>query len=170
MENMESKGMFEGLFKGADLSEAQIIVVNESGGMVINHQQAAHEGGKRHFPLDGDEKQGREVYQQLINERFIAPDCDEDSFLFIMGYKAEINGEVKQIVWLQTKQLAREFVTLKNQKALDSKLLKMVTLEEITEKQFVKDGKPLKLAKNKPVISSESDTLLKIMRPKATTN
>lgn len=73
MENMESKGMFEGLFKGADLSEAQIIVVNESGGMVINHQHAAHEGGKRHFPLDGDEKQGREVYQQLINERFIAP-------------------------------------------------------------------------------------------------
>lgn len=170
MENMESKGMFEGLFKGADLSEAQIIVVNESGGTVINHQYAANEGGKRHFPLDGNEKQGREVYQQLINERFIAPDCDEDSFLFIMGYKAEINGEVKQILWLQTKQLAREFVTLKNQKALDSKLLKMVTLEEITEKQFVKDGKPLKLAKNKPVISSESDTLLKIMRPKATTN
>ena len=123
--------MFEGLFKGADLSEAQIIVVNESGGTVIN--------------------------------------CDEDSFLFIMGYKAEINGEVKQIVWLQTKQLAREFVTLKNQKAIDSKLLRMATLEELTEKLFVKDGKPLKLAKNKPVISSESDTLLKIMRPKATT-
>ena len=45
------------------------------------------------------------------------------------------------------------------------------TPEEIAAivKLFVKDGKPLKLAKNKPVISSESDTLLKIMRPKATT-
>ena len=41
---------------------------------------------------------------------------DEESFLFVMGYKAEINGEVKQIVWLKTKQLAREFVTMKNQK------------------------------------------------------
>ncbi|MGN1228710.1 MAG: hypothetical protein ACI4T5_03535, partial [Prevotella sp.] len=63
---------------------------------------------------------------------------------------------------------AREFGTMKNQKALDSKLLKMVTLEEITEKQFVKDGKPLKLAKNKPVESTEMDTLISFFRPKST--
>ena len=85
-----------------------------------------------------------------------------------MGYKAEINGEVKQIVWLKTKQLAREFVTMKNQKAIDSKQLKMGTLVEMTEKLFLKDGEPLKLAKNKSVESYELDELKEIFRPKAT--
>ena len=87
-----------------------------------------------------------------------------------MGYKAEINGEVKQIVWLSTKQMAREFVTMKNQKAINSKQLKMETLKEITEKLFVKDGKPLKLANNKSVESIELDDLKEIFRPKSTTN
>ena len=168
MENGSNKSMFEGLFKGADISGAQIIVVNESGGNVVYNQHAAPKGEKTHFPLDGTEAQGREVFQKLIDKKFIAPDSDEESFLFVMGYKAVINGEVKQIVWLKTKQLAREFVTMKNQKAIDSKQLKMGTLVEMTEKLFLKDGEPLKLAKNKSVESYELDELKEIFRPKAT--
>ena len=66
--------------------------------------------------------------------------------------------------------MAREFVTMKNQKAINSKQLKMGTLEEMTEKLFVKDGKPLKLANNKSVESLELDELKEIFRPKSTTN
>ena len=94
MENGSNKSMFEGLFKGADISGAQIVVVNESGGNVVYNQHAAPKGEKTHFPLDGTEAQGREVFQKLIDKKFIAPDSDEESFLFVMGYKAEINGEV----------------------------------------------------------------------------
>ena len=140
MENESNKSKFEGMFMGANLKGAQIIVANESGGTVVYHQHAAPKVERIHFPLDGTEAQGREVFQKLIDKKFIAPDSDEESFLFVMGYKAEINGEVKQIVWLSTKQMAREFVTMKNQKAINSKQLKMGMLEEMTEKLFVKDG------------------------------
>ena len=75
---------------------------------------------------------------------------------------------MKLFAWLKTKQLAREFVTMKNQKAIDSKQLKMGTLVEMTEKLFLKDGEPLKLAKNKSVESYELDELKEIFRPKAT--
>ena len=50
MENGSNKSMFEGLFKGADISGAQIIVVNESGGNVVYNQHAAPKGEKTHFP------------------------------------------------------------------------------------------------------------------------
>ena len=46
----------------------------------------------------------------------------------------------------------------------------MGMLEEMTEKLFVKDGKPLKLANNKSVESIELDDLKEIFRPKSTTN
>ena len=44
MENGSNKSMFEGLFKGADISGAQIVVVNESGGNVVDNQHAAPKG------------------------------------------------------------------------------------------------------------------------------
>ena len=62
-----------------------------------------------------------------------------------------MKGEVKQIYWLKNKQLAREFVTLRNKKAIDSGQLKIAVMEKITERVFIMNGKPLELAKNKPV-------------------
>ena len=41
MENGSNKGKFEGMFMGANLKGAQIIVANESGGTVVYHQHAA---------------------------------------------------------------------------------------------------------------------------------
>ena len=88
MENESNKSKFEGMFMGANLKGAQIIVANESGGTVVYHQHAAPKVERIHFPLDGTEAQGREVFQKLIDKKFIAPDSDEESFLFVMGYKA----------------------------------------------------------------------------------
>ena len=111
--------------------------------------------------------QGRRVFQQLIDEGFIAKDTDENSFMFCMGYSSEMKGEVKQIDWLKNKQLAREFVTLRNKKAIDSGQLKIAVMEKITERVFIMNGKPLELAKNKPVPSFESDRLKEIIATKA---
>ena len=161
----ENEAMFRGLFEGANLSGAQIIVKNE--GTVAYHQHAATAGDIQHFPLEGSVAQGRRVFQQLIDEGFIADDTDENSFMFCMGYSSEMNGEVKPITWLKNKQLAREFVTMKNQKAIGSGQLKIAVMEKITERVFVMDGKPLKLAKNKPAPSFESDRLKEIIATKA---
>lgn len=158
----KSEAMFRGLFEGANLSGAQVIVNNE--GTVTYHQRGTTDN-MEHFPLDGDVAEGRKVFQQLVDNGFIAKDTDESSFLFVMGYSAETNGNVKQIVWLKTKQLAREFVKLKNEKAIESGQLKIAAMEKLTEQLFLMDGKPLKLAKNKPVPSLESDLLEKIVRP-----
>ena len=161
----ENEAMFRGLFEGANLSGAQIIVKNE--GTVAYHQYAATAGDIQHFPLKGDVAQGRRVFQQLIDEGFIAKDTDENSFLFCMGYSSEMKGDVKQIVWLKNKQLARECVTLRNKKAIDSRQLKIAVMEKITERVFIMDGKPLKLAKNRQVLSWESERLKGIFATKA---
>lgn len=158
----KSEAMFRGLFEGANLSGAQVIVNNE--GTVTYHQRGTTDT-MEHFPLDGDVAEGRKVFQQLVDNGFIAKDTDESSFLFVMGYAADMNGNVKQIVWLKTKQLAREFVRLKNEKAIESGQLKIAAMEKLTEQLFLKDGKPLKLAKDKPVPSLDSDLLEKIVRP-----
>ena len=94
----ENEAMFRGLFEGANLSGAQIIVKNE--GTVAYHQHAATAGDIQHFPLEGSVAQGRRVFQQLIDEGFIAKDTDENSFMFCMGYSSEMKGEVKQIYCL----------------------------------------------------------------------
>ena len=161
----DNEAMFRGLFEGANLSGAQIIVKNE--GTVAYHQHAATAGDIQHFPLEGDVAQGRRVFQQLIDEGFIAKDTDENSFLFCMGYSSEMKGDVKQIVWLKNKQLARECVTLRNKKAIDSRQLKIAVIEKITERVFIMDGKPLKLAKNRQVLSWESERLKGIFATKA---
>ena len=51
MENGSNKSKFEGMFMGANLKGAQIIVANESGGTVVYHQHAAPKGKRIHFPL-----------------------------------------------------------------------------------------------------------------------
>ena len=61
----ENEAMFKGLFEGANLSGAQIIVKNE--GTVAYHQHAATVGDIQHFPLEGSVTQRRLVVQELID-------------------------------------------------------------------------------------------------------
>ena len=68
MENGSNKSKFEGMFMGANLNGAQIIVVNESGGTVEYHHHADSKDERIHFPLDGTEAQGREVY--MLNKKY----------------------------------------------------------------------------------------------------
>lgn len=168
MDKNEFKSMFGGLFQGADLSGAQIILNNESGGTVINHNHTCYSNEYPHFPLDGNIADGRTVFQQLIDNGFIAPDTDEVSFLYVMGYSSETNGNIRKIEWLKTKQLARECLTLRNENAINSKQLKISKMEQLTSQLFLYKGEPLKLSKNKTDYSSDSDTLIKIFRPNST--
>ena len=168
MDKNTFESMFGGLFAGADLTGAQIILNNESGGTVINHNHSCSSNEYPHFPLDGNIADGRTVFQQLIDNGFIAPDTDEVSFLYVMGYSSETNGNIRKIEWLKTKQLARECFLLRNEKAINSKQLKISTMEKMITQLFLYKGKPLELSKNRMEYSNESDILEKIFRPNPT--
>ena len=168
MDKTEFESMFGGLFAGADLTGAQIIVNNECGGTVINHNHSCSSNEYPHFPLDGNIADGRTVFQQFIDNGFIAPDTDEVSFLYVMGYSSETNGNIRKIEWLKTKQLARECLILRNEKAIDSRQLKISTMEKLTSQLFLYKGKPLELSKNRMDYSSDSDILKNIFRPNPT--
>lgn len=168
MDKTEFESMFAGLFAGADLAGAQIIVNNECGGTVINHNHSCSTNEYPHFPLDGNIADGRIVFQQLIDNGFIAADTDEVSFLYVMGYSSETNGNIRKIVWLKSKQLARECLILRNEKAIDSRQLKISTMEKLTSQLFLYKGKPLELSKNRIDYSSDSDILKNIFRPNPT--
>ncbi len=168
MDKNTFESMFGGLFAGADLTGAQIILNNESGGTVINHNHSCSSNEYPHFPLDGRPSEGKMVFQQLIDSGFIAADTDEASFLYIMGYSSEMNGNIKKIVWLKSKQLARECFLLRNEKAINSKQLKISTMEKMITQLFLYKGKPLELSKNRMEYSNESDILEKIFRPNPT--
>ena len=168
MDKNTFESMFGGLFAGADLTGAQIILNNESGGTVINHNHSCPSNEIPHFHLDGRPSEGKMVFQQLIDSGFIAADTDEASFLYIMGYSSEMNGNIKKIVWLKSKQLARECFLLRNEKAINSKQLKISTMEKMITQLFLYKGKPLELSKNRMEYSNESDILEKIFRPNPT--
>ena len=168
MDKNTFESMFGGLFAGADLTGAQIILNNESGGTVINHNHSCSNNEIPHFPLDGRPSEGKMVFQQLIDSGFIAADTDEASFLYIMGYSSEMNGNIKKIVWLKSKQLARECFLLRNEKAINSKQLKIKKKEKMITQLFLYKGKPLELSKNRMEYSNESDILEKIFRPTPT--
>ena len=135
---------------------------------MINHNHTCSSNEYPHFPLDGNIADGRTVFQQLIDNGFIAPDTDEVSFLYVMGYSSETNGNIRKIEWLKTKQLARECLKLRNEKAIDSRQLKISTMVKLTSQLFLYKGKPLELSKNRMDYSSDSDILKKIFRPNQT--
>ena len=108
------------------------------------------------------------IYQKIAVLCWTCADTDEASFLYIMGYSSEMNGNIKKIVWLKSKQLARECFLLRNEKAINSKQLKISTMEKMITQLFLYKGKPLELSKNRMEYSNESDILEKIFRPNPT--
>ena len=65
----KSEAMFRGLFEGANLSGAQVIVNNEG---TVTYHQCGTTDNMEHFPLEGDVAEGRKVFQQLVDNGFIA--------------------------------------------------------------------------------------------------
>ncbi len=121
-----------------------------------------------HFPLNGQETEGTQLYEQLVRHHFISSNTELDCWLYVMGYTTQQPAEVKPIQWLKNVQLAQELLRGIFAGQLDNHELTMNRLMELTEQCFVKDDKPLKLAKNKPVPSTDSDLIQTILRPNAT--
>lgn len=121
-----------------------------------------------HFPLNKTEEEGQRLYELLIREHFMARDTELDCWLFTMGYSKQQPAQWKPIQWLKNVQLAQELLRGIHGNLLETKELTVQGMTELAEQCFVKDGKPMKLAKYKAEQSWDSDMLQKFFRPNPT--
>jgi hypothetical protein len=118
-----------------------------------------------HFPLNKPEEEGRRLYELLIRGHFVARDTEMDCWLYTMGYSTQLPAEWKPIQWMKNVQLAQEMLRGIYGNLLDSREMTLNSISALAERCFEKDGKPLKLAKNKPEPSFDSDRLKDFFRP-----
>lgn len=124
---------------------------------------AAPSAAAPHYPLEGTVEQGMTVMQQLVEEEFIAPDTDEASWLYLMGYTAVQPASLRRVVWLKNVQLAQEMLRLRYRSAIDRGQLTVARLTALAPLCFSHpDGEALRLAKNKEQPSVDSDRLKEI--------
>lgn len=90
----------------------------------------------------------------LIDKNQIEKNTEEETFLYWFGC-GEYNEAIKPIIWTGTKQIARELL----EGLYKSKDSSFADIEKIVPMCFIKDKKPMQLAKNKKVPSLESDVI-----------
>ena len=130
---------------------------------VIVTTAAAPSAAAPHYPLEGTVEQGMTVMQQLVEGEFIAPDTDEASWLYLMGYTAVQPAAPRRVVWLKNVQLAQEMLRLRCRSAIDRGQLTVARLTELAPLCFTRPGgEALRLAKNKEQPSWDSDRLKEI--------
>lgn len=138
----------------------QMNIVVENRGTVNNRtNETVCKDRHAHFPPCIDENRGIALYRFLIQRGMIEATADEASFLYLMGCVADSPTNVKRIEWLANKQLLREMLEGASRLLLEGGNFKKSDIERLAPLCFTQDGKPLNLAKSKPVPSIDSDAL-----------
>ena len=106
------------------------------------------------LPVKLKDDEAKSLRVLLINQNQIDTGTEEKAFLYWFGC-GEYSEEVKPIVWTGTKQIARELLV----GLYKSKDSRFADIEKIVSICFIKNGKPMKLAKNKEVPSLASDEI-----------
>ena len=91
-----------------------------------------------------------------------------DYWPFTMGDSKQQPAQKKQLPRLKNVQLAQELLRGIHGNLLETKELTVQGMTELAEQCFVKDGKPMKLAKFKAEQSWDSDMLQNFFRPNPT--
>ena len=113
-----------------------------------------------YFPVHLDKHQLNKMRRFLIEEELIDKNTSEESILYFFGYE-EGNRNVHPIIWLGSKQLARELLEGIYKQGIKS----FAQIENIVPRCMVrKDGSQLRLAKNKPVLSTKSDAIKRFLK------
>ena len=163
----EQKELIEMLLKSGKVQIDQLSVGDHN---TMNHYSKEMHGETKapHFPLNKPEEEGRRLYELLMLEHFMARDTELDCWLYTMGYSTQQPVEWKPIGWLKNVQLAQELLRGIHGNLIETKELTVQGMTDLAEQCFVKDGKPLKLAKYKAEPSVDSDVLQKFFRPNPT--
>lgn len=143
---------------GLFINQMNIVVENKG---TVNNKTDEKVSKKRHdhFPPCMNETRGVALYRFLIQRGMIEATADEASFLYLMGCVADSPTNVKRIEWLANKQLLREMLEGASRSLLEGGNFKKSDIERLTPLCFTQRGKPLNLAKSKPVPSIDSDAL-----------
>lgn len=108
-----------------------------------------------------------EIYNFLINGKYIAPDTSSEDFLYLMGVTADAPDKIKLINWQTTVQQLRRFVELAYREPLKRKSIKLADIERRVPLCFLKRGEKMKeLAKATYENSNELDAIEDFFRPK----
>lgn len=123
------------------------------------HSISKHKILSQCFPRKLNKPQLNEMRNFLIEEKLIDKNTSKESILYWFDY-GDYNENVRPIIWLESKQLARELL-----EGIYKQTIKPFTLiEKIVPKCMVcKDGNPLKLAKNKSVLNTKSDAIKRFL-------
>ena len=89
----------------------------------------------------------------------IGANSDEASFLYLMGIVTCQPKDLRLIEWVANKQLLREMLEGAVRPLLEDGNFKKADIERLAPLCFTQGGKPLNLAKSKPVPSIDSDAL-----------
>lgn len=112
-----------------------------------------------HFPLNKSEDEGRQWYSFLIKNGFISEETEQVCWLYLLGFSSTIPDNIKPIAWLKTVETARLMLRKCFDNLISSNRMSVKEMGEIASQCFIKDGKPLKLAKPKAETSSDADLI-----------
>lgn len=129
---------------------------------VVNLKVGDGDNTPTRFPHCRTNDQGNNTLSFLIEKQFIPKETDTMSYLYLMGCTDERPSNISHIKWLKTKQLLREMLELWLKPLFDEKSFKKADMERKCPQIFVyKKNNKMKLAKNKPNPSTDSDKLFK---------
>lgn len=108
-----------------------------------------------------------EIYNFLIDGKYIAPETSSEDFLYLMGVTTNASNKIKPINWQNTVQQLRRFVELAYCGPIQRKAIKLVDIERKVPLCFLNKGKQMTaLAKSTTENTHEIDRLEEFFRPK----
>jgi hypothetical protein len=115
-----------------------------------------------HYTCSFTTDEAKRLYEGLTNNGFLPKETIYSHFCYVFGGTAISDNEkpFKPLKWLKNKQLLRELLTHDKIKCT----LSIAEIERQTPNLFIDEhNRPLSLANNKPVPSTDSDILKKIL-------
>ena len=109
--------------------------------------------------MNKSEDEGRQWYSFLIKNGVISEETEQVCWLYLLGFSSTIPDNIKPIAWLKTVETARLMLRKCFDNLISSNRMSVKEMGEIASQCFIKDGKPLKLAKPKAETSSDADLI-----------
>ena len=112
-----------------------------------------------HFPVNSNEVAGKQWFDFLIKNGFIAPDTEVACWLYVMGFSTDQPLDVRPIEWMKTLETARMMLYKVYGDMLNAKTISKSRIKELAQQCFTKKGEPLVLAKPKRENSLDADAI-----------
>lgn len=116
-----------------------------------------------HFPLIATTDKLLRIWDSLVSNNFIAAETSREEFLYYFGHVEYKPAELHPITWVvnkSNKQLLRELIIGMYKPMINSGMISKANIERIVPSVFADiKGEPILLAKEKKVLSLESDKI-----------